>query len=327
MADPRTFRRRRALLIGLLALLIAGGVAAAVLAGGSDDGGAAAAGAPFDGTVYVQSNTSAPNSNSVLAFRYRNGSFHPLSVREYPTGGSGSHDLDNRGVLDAEQQIVTNAHRTLLFAVNAGSDSVAVFRIARDGTLTPVDGSPFPSLGKAPASVGVSGDTLFVANKAQDGIRNLTFSPASYVSFHIGADGSLKPVGKPLSAPPQSSPTQTFVAPGGKLMIATEEAGPWRVFKVDGGGRMTQAPGSPHPLEPEILTPKPLPRHVWAQGIVAHPKLPLIYAGVANLRKLVVYQFDGDGRLRLVDSQVNGGTYLPCWTTTAPASTRATQAA
>ncbi|MEA2429262.1 MAG: hypothetical protein QOF37_2890, partial [Thermoleophilaceae bacterium] len=153
MADMRAFRRRRALLIALVALLVAGGVAAVVLARRGGGGTAASAADEFDGTVYVESNSSAPGSNSVLAFRYRHGSFHPLSVREYPTGGSGSHDLDNRGVLDAEQQIVTNPGRTLLFAVNAGSDTVAAFHIAHDGTLTPVKGSPFPSLGKAPASV------------------------------------------------------------------------------------------------------------------------------------------------------------------------------
>src|SRR3954453_23569841 len=111
----------------------------------------------FDGTVYIESNGHAKGSNSILAFRYTGGSLRPLHVREYPTGGRGSHDLANFGVLDAEQQIVTNADRRLLFAPNAGSDPVAVFHIEADGSLPPAPGSPFPSLGKAPASVGVRG--------------------------------------------------------------------------------------------------------------------------------------------------------------------------
>src|SRR3954469_13949106 len=154
-------------------LLVALAAVLAATAGGAQPAG-------FDGTVYVESNGHAKGSNSILAFRYTGGSLRPLDIREYPTGGRGSHDLTNAGVLDAEQQIVTNADRTLLFAVNAGSDTIAVFHIADDGTLDPVAGSPFPSGGKAPASVGVSGDELFVANKAQDGIRNLRKTKASY---------------------------------------------------------------------------------------------------------------------------------------------------
>src|SRR4051794_32792790 len=94
MADMRAFRRRRALLIALILLLIAAAAATVVLAsgGGSDRGAAAASKEDFDGTVYVESNNSAAGANSILAFRYRAGSFKPLSVREYPTGGSGSAD-------------------------------------------------------------------------------------------------------------------------------------------------------------------------------------------------------------------------------------------
>ena len=91
----------------------------------------------FDGTVYVESNDYRAGANSVLAFRYTSGSLRPLDVREYPTGGRGSHDLSNSGALDAEQQIVTNADKTLLFAVNAGSDSIAKRSINRRAPRMP----------------------------------------------------------------------------------------------------------------------------------------------------------------------------------------------
>src|SRR4051812_41399555 len=275
MADLRAFRRRRAVIVAVLALLVAGGVAAVVAASGGGSGVTAAE--DLDGTVYVESNSPAEGTNSVLAFRYRGGSFRPLSVREYGTGGSGAHDLSNSGALDAEQQIVTNEDHTLLFAVNAGSDTVAVFHISGDGTLTPVKGSPFASHGKAPASVGVSGDTLFVANKAHDGLRSLEGEPASYASFHIAGDGSLDPIGV-NQVPPRSSPTETYVPPGSDLMVATEESGPWRVFKVDGEGHLTQAPGSPHPLERQVFAPDEPRGNVWPQGIVKHPRQNLLYA-------------------------------------------------
>ncbi len=130
---------RQVVLASLLVLLIGAAVAVVATSGGGDSSASAPAAAAvdksFDGTVYVESNDFHKNAGSVLAFRYRRGSLRPLSVREYPTGGSGSHDLSNAGVLDAEQQIVTNARRTLLFTVNTGTDTIAVFHIAADGTL------------------------------------------------------------------------------------------------------------------------------------------------------------------------------------------------
>src|SRR5436305_8879612 len=123
---PRPRNRRRLIAPVLVVLLVAAAAAVAATHGGKSS---AAPDTSYDGTVYIESNEAAPNANSVLAFRYREGSLRPLSVREYLTGGSGAHDLSNHGVLDAEQQVVTNADHTLLFAPNAGSDTVAVFHI------------------------------------------------------------------------------------------------------------------------------------------------------------------------------------------------------
>jgi DNA-binding beta-propeller fold protein YncE len=312
---PPPRNRRRLIAPALVVILIAVAVAVVATRGSKSS---PPPDTSYDGTIYIESNEAAPNANSVLAFRYKDGNLRPLSVREYLTGGSGSHDLSNHGVLDAEQQVVTNADHTLLFAPNAGSDTVAVFHIRDDGSLGPVTGSPFPSLGPAPASLGVSGDELIVANKAQDGTRPLKKTPANYATFHIGKDGRLTPLGSPIEAPPKSSPTQTYLPPPhtGHLMISTEESGPFRAFTIGSDGRLTQAPGSPHLLEDAVWPGgkrKPKPR-VWPQGLAAHPKLPLLYAGVANIRRLAVYRYDPSGRLTLASSQLNRGAYLPCWT-------------
>jgi hypothetical protein len=159
---------------------------------------------------------------------------------------------------------------------------------------------------------------LFVGNKAQDGTRPLKKTPASYATFRIGSDGRLTPIGSPLPAPAGSSPTQTYLPPPhtGRLMISTEESGPFRAFTVGPDGRMTQAPGSPHELEDAVWPGgkrKAKPK-VWPQGLVAHPKLPLLYTGFANIRRLAVYRYDASGQLTFVESQHNKGSYLPCWT-------------
>ena len=77
--------------------------------------------------------------------------------------------VDNPGQIigpnDADQDLITNPDHTLLFAVNPGSNTIAVFNINGDGSLTPVKGSPFPSGGVNPVSLGLTGNQLYVVNK------------------------------------------------------------------------------------------------------------------------------------------------------------------
>ena len=118
----------------------------------------APAAAADTGVVYVGSNVGSPNGNSILAFvRDAHGRLTPLPGSPFPTRGKGVFDLSLAlGPFDSDQNIVVNPERTLLFAVNPGSNSIAVFHIAAEGGLVHVDGSPFPSGGSNPVSVGLS---------------------------------------------------------------------------------------------------------------------------------------------------------------------------
>src|SRR6185437_4402755 len=200
---------------------------------------------PASGTVYIESNSKAPGSNEILAFSYKDGALSAQHIRRFPTDGSGSHDLSNSGVLDADQEVITNPRHTLLFAVNSSSDTIAVFHIEPDGGLSPVAGSPFPSNGKAPSSVGLAGNTLIVANKAQDGVRKLRSTPANYTSFHVRPDGSLSPPVSSIDVPPRSSPLQAYVTPDRKVLISSEETGVFRAFRIGRDGTLTEGPNSP----------------------------------------------------------------------------------
>src|SRR5205823_4525800 len=118
--------------------------------------------------VYVESNKA--EHNSVLAYRSHGGTLSFLG--EVPTGGKGVFDLSLKlGPFDSDQNVVTNAEGTVLYAVNSGSDTVAGFEIGQNGKLTPLDGSPFSSGGTNPVSIGISRDTLMVVNKAMDPAR------------------------------------------------------------------------------------------------------------------------------------------------------------
>src|SRR4051812_28672449 len=305
-SPPR--RRRAAALAGALITTLAG---VAVLSGGpsGEARGEAAAAGGFDGTIYVESNKSGSDANSVLAFRYRGGSISAAQVAEYPTGGSGSHDLSNSGALDVEGSVAISPGHKLLFAVNAGSDTIAVFRVAGDGSLTPAPGSPFPSQGAAPGSVDYRRGHLFVANKAHDGIRDLRKVAPNYASFQVASSGALTPTGRPQPAPASASPTQAFVTPDGKFMLGTDEqgerprsAGPFHSFHIGADGALANVSGSPFALSLRLIANKTPEQLAWTQGLIALSRPRLVYGGVANLGLLAVHSYDRAGRIKFVSS-------------------------
>ena len=124
------------------------------------------AGSPSSDTIYLESNSTA--GNSILTYTF-NFTAAPVLKATTPTDGIGVFDSTFAlGPFDSDQNLIENAGGTLLFAVNSGSNTVAVFNIQPDGSLVPVHNSPFPSGGSDPVSVGLKGDTLVVVNKDQD---------------------------------------------------------------------------------------------------------------------------------------------------------------
>ncbi|MCU1292451.1 MAG: hypothetical protein JWP08_1301, partial [Bryobacterales bacterium] len=96
------------------------------------------------------------------------------------------------GPLDSDQEIISSSDHSLLFAVNSGSDTIAVFQINKDGSLSPVRGSPFPSGGNNPVSLALDCDTLIVVNKSGDFGRPSAVLP-NYTTLKVWPDGSLTP--------------------------------------------------------------------------------------------------------------------------------------
>jgi 6-phosphogluconolactonase (cycloisomerase 2 family) len=277
---------------------------------------------PGHGVVYIESNIARHDGNSVLAFQYGpKGDLRPLHITEYPTGGSGAADLTDSGVLDADQHLWMDTPKHLLFAVNQGSDTVAVFHVAANGALSPVKGSPFPSGGKAPASVGVSGDVAIVTNKAQDGIRDLTNVSPTYATFHIASDGALTQFGPTITAPPGNSPTDAMVGPNGRFVMSTEEGGPFRAFELTSDG-LKQGSNSPLQPDPSIFPANFDASEKWGLGLSASPRANLVYIGMATVNKIAVYRYDDTAKLTFVRVVDAPGAELPCWTLVNKAGTR-----
>src|SRR5439155_2477928 len=114
--------------------------------------------------VFVQ--TDALTGNSVVAFdRGRNGQLHQAGV--YPTGGLGG--ALTGAVVDhtaSEGALTADREHGRLLAVNAGSDSVSVFKVRGDAlVLRQVVGSR----GAFPVSVSAFGDVVYVLNARNGG--------------------------------------------------------------------------------------------------------------------------------------------------------------
>jgi len=329
-SSPRRWRAIAA--VGVLVALIAAAIIVVVANTGDDNGGSttktagsvsvpADCGANIgkDGNVafvsYVQSNIVADGKNSVLLIPHEAGTMKPLGISQCPSGGSGSTDLTDSGVLDANDQVIVNKQKTLLFSVNQGSDTIAVFKIQPNGGLQAVDGSPFSSNGKAPSSLGLSGNTLVVANKAQDGVRDLKSVAPNYTTFTVESDGKLTPVsGSTINADPGSSPTDASVPARGGVAFGTEESGPIRSFSIAPGGVLQQAPGSPYDPPARAFAAGFDDSKKFALGVATHPSKNLVYIGLPTVPSLAVFSFDAQsGKLTFVNSVPVQGAYLPCW--------------
>src|SRR4051794_32533795 len=151
-----------------LRLLLALTALAAVLAPAASQ----AAGGPR--ALFTQTND--PAGNAVQAFdRGTDGRLTPAGT--FPTGGAGLATLGgHQGAVEASDD------GAYVYAVNAGSDTVTVFRSAKAG-LSIVD--PVPPGGSAPTSVDRQAGRVYVLNSG--GTANVT-------GFNVRPDGSLAPI-------------------------------------------------------------------------------------------------------------------------------------
>jgi hypothetical protein len=271
-------------------------------------------GGPVGFVAYSLSNIANSENNSVLAVAYDQTGKNPVDISQCMTGGGGATQLKMPGTVDGNDQIVVNQAHTLLFAVNQGSDSIAVFNIQKNGGLKPVSGSPFPSGGKAPGSLGISGDTLLVDNRSRDGVRDLEAIPPNYTSFKIAQDGKLTQVpGSNIQAAPSTAPTAIQAAPQGGVAFGPSDGGPIRGFSIDASGKLVNAPGSPFTAPPSAYPASYDPKAEFALGTGVHPTKPYVYMPLPTAPALAVYKYDQTGKLTFVNSVPTAGAFLPCW--------------
>jgi 6-phosphogluconolactonase len=179
-----------------------------------------AAGAP--GGVYVLTN--APSGNAVVAYdRAGDGALTPAG--SFATGGNGSGPG-----LGSQGAVILSDDQRLLFAVNAGSNSISSFRILPDGLqLADVASSG----GTLPTSLAYRSGLLYVLNAG--GTNNIS-------GFTVDRKGSISPLAgstRFLSAGSTNPAQVGFSDDGGALIVSERATNVLDVFRLDDEGRAT----------------------------------------------------------------------------------------
>jgi 6-phosphogluconolactonase (cycloisomerase 2 family) len=313
----------RSMLSDSLARLTRWGQVATLAAGFSAafiNGIAVAQVTPPKGVVYVESNVAAAQGNQILAYKRDDaGSLTPIKGSPFSAGGTGVSLSFDLGPFDSDQEIITNQDQTLLFAVNGGSNSIAVFTFKSDGALVPVDGSPFPSGGSNPVSLGLSGNMLVAVNQDNDPGNPGLFLP-SYATIKIKADGSLVPVkNSAFAVDLGSSPTQALVPPANSSLVFGCDflGGLLRSFQLTSKGQLVPVDVQALPPDEFALSGEPpLPLGLWS-----HPKKPILYVGFVTINRIGVYRYNNQGQFEFLRSVPDTGNGV-CWLRTNKAGTR-----
>ncbi|MGO9581324.1 MAG: lactonase family protein [Acidimicrobiales bacterium] len=188
--------------------------------------------------VFVQ--TDNLSGNQVVAYdRASNGTLSLAGT--YATGGLGGQLAGS--VVDhlaSQGSLAYSSENALLFAVNAGSNTISVFRVRGDSLAL---AEILPSGGTFPVSVAVHGNLVYVLN-AENGGSVQGYRIVFGVVLPIF--GSSRPLGLDPTATPQftNTPGQVAFTPDGSQLVVTTKANgnDIDVFRVFYDGRLSPAP-------------------------------------------------------------------------------------
>jgi hypothetical protein len=212
--------------------------------------------------LYIQTNNSEKGQNAILAYKvYEDG--HPQLLTETPflTGGTGLPNTKNPGSFDSDHEVVLSNDRRFLLTVNSGDNTISVFTVQPDGTLTLVPGSPFSSGGETPVSIAQWQQYIIVLNKSDNPAQPATMPP-NYSVFTLEGNGTLTPVSK-IDVRAGISPGQVLASRTGPFVYGSNTWGfnytppaiRLNLFSIGANGVLTNGPDAPHidSLEPGAL--------------------------------------------------------------------------
>jgi 6-phosphogluconolactonase (cycloisomerase 2 family) len=270
--------------------------------------------------IYTETENSNPGQNAVIAFR-RNAGGQVTEIGSFRTDGTGEEAPPQGGALGpllgpdgTDREVIASPDGRLLFAVNQGSNSVAVFRVRRNGSLDLVRDQAVGSGGTEPVSLSIAHGRLYVVNRG-DEVQGQTGSIAPTITmFNIRPNGVLKQdVAATTTLPLGLSPSQVVISSGSNLAFVgtftpppltnVAEANEVVPFRIAADGQLVPVPsgGVGAPVSTPLLL-----------GLAEHPTQNIVYAGLTGVDQVGVFTFDGSGNLTLAGTAPVQGQ-APCW--------------
>ncbi len=250
--------------------------------------------------LYVQ--TDEPSANHIIVYdRAPNGMLKLAG--SFATGGMGGVAAGSAvDPLASQGSLASASHGRVLLAVNAGSDTLSLFRVARGDKL--LLKQVVPSGGQFPVSIAVRGHLVYALNAGGAG------SVQGYWLFGNRlwpiADSN-RSLGLANTNPPNflTSPGMVgFTPDGSRLVVTTKASGSMiDVFDVGPGGMLSSAP---------VMNPSATPvPFAFAFGPMG--QLVVVEAGASTVS---TYTINPDNSLATIGS-APGGQAAACWITAA----------
>jgi 6-phosphogluconolactonase (cycloisomerase 2 family) len=245
--------------------------------------------------VFVMTN--AADKNEVIAYqRNANGSLR--ETQRIPTGGRGSGG--NNDPLESQGSLTLSDDHSLLFAVNAGSGEISVFRV-HGSTLSLSD--KVPSLGSEPNAIAQHGNLVYVLN---------TGGSSNVVGFHLDGD-QLYPIDHSLAflSTNTAGAASIAISPDGQFLAVTERlTNSIDVFTIQDDGT----------LSPIAVNPSP---GAGAFSVLFAPERVAIVSetgpgGVPNGSAVSSYEVLPGGKLQPISSSVPTLGAANCWNAVTP---------
>jgi len=260
--------------------------------------------------VYVESNITTTGGNTVLGFSNDGrGNLTPLPGSPYATGGTGVASGNGNAQFDADQEVVTNPEGTFLYAVDGHSNDVAEFTINSDGSLTALGGSPVPSGGQDPVSLGFKDNAfgggasvMVVVNKNSD--PNQTGGTPNYTTFDVSSAGvmTMNP-GSTFNLAAGTSPAQALVFPSQNKFFGIEfMSQKVTTYLINKNGTLTSVSSTTPPGANAVVL-----------GGAIDPKYKnTLYVGMPGQNQVDAFTYNSLGQLTFVTSASNPGVAV-CW--------------
>jgi len=248
------------------------------------------------GAVFVMNN--AIDNNEVISFRRApDGSLQENG--RFATGGRGSGG--NNDPLESQGSLTLSQDHTLLFAVNAGSGEISVFRVhGADLSLT----DKKLSGGSEPNAVAQNGHLVYVLN---------TGGSSSVAGFQVNDNGTLHPIPNSLSflSTNTSGAASLALSPNGQVLLVTERlTNNIDAFAVHGDGTLSPIVINPS-AGPGLFSVAFAPNGI-ALAVETGP------AGGQNASAISSYAVASNGTLTPISTSVPTLGAATCWNAVTP---------